>query len=603
MSNVMMALIAAVAVIDCPKCDKRFRIADDGRATMNVARLKDDCPDGATLQARTERLRARAEAYARRARQFPDGSRKCPLLGWASWNTFSLDINEKVIISIAEAMATNGLKAAGYRYVNIDDGFFMTHDKSGRLVFHPDRFPQGMKRTVDRIHALGLKAGIYSDAGADTCGAVYRGGPAGIGAGLYRHDAADCRLHFVETGFDFIKVDFCGGQRLGLNERVRYTEIAQAIAATGRDDVRFNVCRWAYPGTWVADIADSWRTTGDIRANWRSLRGIIAENLYLSAYASPGHCNDMDMLEVGLLKGRVKTHWAEDVGFTTDEEQTHFGLWCMFSSPLMIGCDVRNMDTNTMRLVTNPYLLAMNQNNGIGVQGEVVQRDGETYVIAKDADELYGRSRYVALYNGGEAEREIVLRAEALDLGGEIAAFDLVERADVGTFAKEVAVKVAPHATKFYRLDAGERLERRSYEAESAFLTAYHELTRNLKGRGLVCVDQIADASLGAAVINLGGSEQNDLVWKNVNVLNDGALTLEIFLSSERDGSLCLEIDGKDRRELAFRAGDGFVPVRTEVRLAHGVHAVRLFSKQRMPTVDRMVLCRKDPGLAAKPTK
>ena len=590
MSNVIMALVAAVAVIDCPKCDKRFRIADDGGATMNVARLKDDCPDEATLQARIAKLRARAEAYARRARQFPDGSRKCPLLGWSSWNTFSLDINEEVIVGTAEAMATNGLKAAGYRYVNIDDGFFMTHDESGRLVFHPDRFPHGMKRTVDRIHALGLKAGIYSDAGADTCGAVYRGGPAGIGAGLYRHDAADCRLHFVETGFDFIKVDFCGGQRLGLNERVRYTEIAQAIAATGRDDVRFNVCRWAYPGTWVADIADSWRTTGDIRANWKSLRGIIAENLYLSAYASPGHYNDMDMLEVGHLKGRVKTRWVQDVGFTADEELTHFGLWCMFSSPLLIGCDVRNMDTNTLRLVTNPYLLAMNQNNGIGVQGEVVQRDGGTYVIAKDADELFGRSRYVALYNSGEAEREVTVRAEALDLGGEIAAFDLVERADVGTFTKEVTVKVAPHATRFYRLDAEERLERRSYEAESAYLTAYHELTGDRKGKGLVSIDQIAGASLGAAVINLGGNEQNDLVWKNVNVLKDGVRTLEIFLSSARDGSFFLEVDGGDRRELTFRAAGGFAPVRTEVRLARGVHSVRLFSKAWMPTVDRMAL-------------
>ena len=131
---------------------------------------------------------------------------------------------------------------------------------------HPHRFPNGLKGTVDGIHALDMKAGIYSDAGANTCGSM-GGEKSGIGSGLYGHDAADCQLHFNELGFDFIKVDYCGGLKLKLDERTRYTEIANAIKATGRKGVRLNICRWAFPGTWAADIVGSWRTTRDIRAN------------------------------------------------------------------------------------------------------------------------------------------------------------------------------------------------------------------------------------------------------------------------------------------------------------------------------------------------
>ena len=264
-----------------------------------------------------------------------------PLMGWSSWNTFALEISEDIIVGVARTMATNGLKAAGYVYVNIDDGFFYGHGADGRLRIHPRRFPNGLKGTVDGIHSLGMKAGIYSDAGADTCGS---GGSdkSGLGAGLYGHDADDCRLHFGELGFDFFKVDYCGGLKLKLDERTRYAEIANAIKATGRNDVRLNICRWAFPGTWAADVAGSWRTTRDIRASWKSVKGIIAENLYLSAYAGPGHFNDLDMLEVGQIKGAVTSAFGKsgDTGMTLDEEATHFGMWCMLSSPLVPNADV-----------------------------------------------------------------------------------------------------------------------------------------------------------------------------------------------------------------------------------------------------------------------
>ena len=596
--TILAVVFALVEFTECPKCDKRMRISEDGKtATVNVSRLKDDAPDEATLARRKAEMSARAERYLALAQERANGDRKCPLMGWSSWNTFGVSISEEIILGAARAMATNGLKAAGYLYVNIDDGFFYGHGEDGILRFHPKRFPRGMKGTVDGIHALGLRAGIYSDAGADTCGSMWGGGPegkdkGGIGGGLYGHDAADCKLHFNDLGFDFIKVDYCGGNKLKLEERKRYTEISKAIAATGRKDVRFNMCRWAFPGTWAAGIADSWRTTGDIRANWKSVRGLIAENLYLGAYASAGHYNDMDMLEVGQLKGLIKTVFGQsDAGLTADEETAHFGMWCMMSSPLLIGCDVRNMPASTLKLVTNPYLIAMNQNRGLGVEGYVVQRAGEAYVIVKDADERFGTSRYVALYNAGDAEHEFCVKATALELGGRIAAFDMVERADVGTFEGHVFVKVPAHGAKFFRMDAERRVERTVYEAESAFLTDYQEL-KNAEEAGTAEPYQAASASGGVAVRRLGVRPTNDLVWKEVKVLSDGRRTLEFLCSSEKERAFTVEVDGKKVGELKVRTQkDVFAPVAMEVELSRGLHMIRLSNaSDPMPDVDVLVI-------------
>ena len=585
------ALLAAVNVIECPKCPNRMKISDDGlSASVNASRLKDDAPDAATLERRVAAMKARAEKYLALGKGVANGDRKCPLMGWSSWNTFGVDISEEIIVGTARAMAENGLKDAGYLYVNIDDGFFDGHGADGKLRFHPERFPQGMKGTVDGIHALGLRAGTYSDAGADTCGSMWSNDPRGRGAGLYGHDAADCKLHFNDNGFDFIKVDYCGGQRLKLEERARYAEIAKAILATGRTDVRFNICRWAFPGTWAADIADSWRTTGDIRANWRSLRQIVGENLYLSAYASPGHYNDMDMLEVGHRRGSVKTAFGKkDTGFTETEETTHFGMWCMLSSPLLIGCDVRTISGFTKKLITNPYLIAMNQNRGLGVQGYVVQRAGEAYVLVKDADERFGTSRYVTLYNASDVEQEICVKAAALDLGGRIEAFDLVAKADVGAFERQVAVTVPAHGARFYRMDAERRLERTVYEAETAFLTDYQELKDAAKA-GTAAPVQVPSASGGVAVKHLGGRPSNDLVWKDVKIEKPGRRTLEFLCACGKERSFTVEVDGVKAAELTVLAQDDvFAPASADVQLTIGVHAIRLSNASgAMPDIDVM---------------
>ena len=216
-----------------------------------------------------------------------------PTMGWSSWNTYRVNINDSLIRRQADALVRSGLKDAGYNHVNIDDGFFGGRDEAtGELKYHPVRFPSGLKGTVDYVHSLGLRAGIYSDAGANTCGCYWDNDTIARNVGLLGHETRDARLFFKDIGFDFIKIDYCGADG-NQNEQLyyyepeqRYKAIAEAIAATGRDDVRVNVCRWAFPGTWVRDVATSWRTTSDINPTWGSVRGIIAENLYLSAYAA-----------------------------------------------------------------------------------------------------------------------------------------------------------------------------------------------------------------------------------------------------------------------------------------------------------------------------
>lgn len=454
-----LLLLSAVGVLtqgeftvrpnDCPKCPYRMRIAPDAKtAFVNTAKVSEkDFPA----------MAKRAFSLMAKAADTKKGGDQRPLMGWSSWNTFSVDISESIICSVAEAMATNGLKAAGYTYVNIDDGFFGGRDKNGKLLIHPTRFPNGLKPVVDRIHALGMKAGIYSDAGSDTCGSQWNNDPLGAGSGLYGHDVEDCRFFFGEMDFDFIKVDYCGGGKLRLDEQERYTAIRRAIDVSGKKGVRMNICRWTFPGEWAAGVAESWRTTRDIRANWKSVKDIIDENIPLSDFMSLGHYNDMDMLEVGQIVGKLKTAFGAegDTGLTRLEEQTHFGMWCMLSSPLLIGCDVRTMDDQTRALVTNPFLLGMNQND-LAAPVRTVLRIGDTYVLIKDCDSIGGTARYLTLYNGGEKGHDFYIDSCKLDLAGKIAIFDLVERADLGLFDR-IPFHVPAHGARFFRLDAERR--------------------------------------------------------------------------------------------------------------------------------------------------
>ncbi|MCQ2203574.1 MAG: alpha-galactosidase [Bacteroidales bacterium] len=518
-----------------------------------------------------------------------------PTMGWSSYNTFGIDINEEIILGQANALVEKGLDKAGYRYINIDDGYFGGRDKqTGRLLIHPKRFPNGMRYVVDHIHALGLKAGIYSDAGTNTCGNYWGKDSIADYVGLYGHDQQDCDMFFKEMDFDFIKVDYCGGTTwqnfysYGLDEKERFTQISEAMKNTGVKGLRLNVCRWDYPGTWVSDVATSWRMSVDINCSWPSIRGIIDQSLYLSAYASPGHYNDMDMLEVGRT-------------LTQEEDRTHFGMWCIMSSPLLIGCDMRTLSQETIDLITNPELLALNQDT-LGLQAYVAKNYGNgAYALVKDVETRYSMTRAVALYNSSDDAQELYLPYKEVDLQGQVKVRDLFERKDVEMPADGLSVTVPAHGTRIFKLTASQRNERNVYEAETAFLTKYQEL-KNPLAVGSAFYEKDDKCSGGAKVSNLGYAPANDLRWLDVESFEGGSYTVKIRIAptdkalqiDEWDSfpggyQFFLSVNGGEGNRIRFNADQTEATI--TINLKKGNNVIRLYDdRYLMPGIDCMTI-------------
>ncbi len=509
-----------------------------------------------------------------------------PIMGWSSWNTYGFQINDSLVRTQADAMVNLGFFEKGYKYINIDDGFFGGRDKDGHLLIHPTRFPNGLRPLVDYIHGKGLKAGIYSDAGRNTC-ASFWGQPKdtiGIGVGLYGHDAEDMALYFDELDFDFIKVDYCGAdagnnaEGLDLDEEQRYKEIAAAINGVNKKDLNWNICRWAFPGTWVCDVVDSWRTTEDIYLGWASIKSIIGQSLYLSAYTTYGHYNDMDMLEVGR-------------GLTEEEDKTHFGMWCIMSSPLMIGCDLNDIKGNALELMQNEELIALNQNE-LGLQAYVVEKENGCYILVKDVEELYGKKRAVAVYNPTDGQKTVSVNFDMLDLAGEVKARDLFERADAGTFTGEMSVTVPAHGTRIYTLEAAERLERTVYEAETAWLSEYQELWNN-ESRGTAIYSEKAGASGGAIVGWLGNRESNDLQWRTVQSETGGLYKMTLSFITGENRNIKISVNGGEPISASLNGGSwsNIAQKEFEITLNKGNNTVRLYSDSGwMADIDCMTL-------------
>ena len=514
---------------------------------------------------------------------------KPPLMGWSSWNAYMVDISDSIITHQADLMVEKGLKEAGYRYVNIDDGFFGYRDERGYMVPHPERFPkgpEGMRALVDHIHSLGLKAGIYSDAGDNTCGSSYNHDLNGLGAGLYGHDVVDAERYFNEWDFDFIKLDYCGGQNLKLDPEERYREIRRVIDSVATRHIRINVCRWNFPGTWVNGIGDSWRISADIRPVWKSIKYIVGKNLYLSAYAGNGNYNDMDMLAVG-YNIKPSPFWEEGLGLSYTEEEAHFGIWCIMSSPLLLGCDIEYIPEETMKIITNPELIAINQDR-LGLQAHVVQHVGETYVFAKDILEKWGNTRAVALYNPADTSMRFTLTPEEIEMTGALTVRDLNLNADLGE-CSSIEITLPPHSAKILKV-SGERIEPTLYEAEWGYCPDFTAI----KGTGVKYVPM--EGTSGRAVaMNLGGSESNCLEWRDVHSISGGEyeLSLSIQYCEEATG-LRISVNGEEKEIVSCGlAKDGFYTLNTLAELNKGENCVRIWSETPLPAVDKLNITKK----------
>ena len=330
-----------------------------------------------------------------------ENTSKGPIMGWASWNNYRIHINENIIKSQADAMISHGLKEVGYSYINTDDGFFGGRDEQGNLLFHKKRFPNGMKALADYIHSKGLKAGIYSDAGINTCASYWDKDTIGVGMGLYGHEKQDLKLFLKEWDYDFIKVDWCGGEWLGLDEQTRYTEISKQIHAI-KPEAIYNVCRWKFPGKWVTQVADSWRISGDINNDFNSILRIIDLNADLWIYASKGHYNDMDMLQVGR-------------GMSYEEDKAHFSMWAIMHSPLLLSCDFNEISKETLSIISNEEIIALNQSDFIYQARRLVDY-GKQEVWAKPLESLNSGQVAVSLLNRSICKKDIVLDLESIGL-------------------------------------------------------------------------------------------------------------------------------------------------------------------------------------------
>lgn len=484
-----------------------------------------------------------------------------PIMGWSSWNTYRVNISESLIKKQADAMVARGLKDAGYSYINVDDGFFGYRDDDGLLHTHPERFPNGMKVVADYIHSLGLKAGIYSEAGANTCGSMWDADKNGIGVGLYGFERQDADLFFNKWGFDFIKIDYCGaGQQLELDEKERYTYIVDAIREVSRHNVSLNICRWAYPGTWVKDLARSWRISGDISPRWESIRHIISKNMYLSAFAGDGHYNDMDMLEVGR-------------GLKPEEDETHFVMWCIMSSPLLIGCDLTTISDSVLNLLTNPELIALNQ-DPLGLQAYVVQHEKGGYVFVKDIEKKRGTVRTVALYNPTDAACSFDVPLSVIELEGKCRIRDLVKRKDEVSTDKSICFDVPAHGVKILRVEGKKRIEPVVYEAEQAFLNDFDDLAKRKRSVSFMPYEQ---ASGKMTVTNLGGHKDNYALWNEVYSDKGGKYIMTVYyVPSEKGQGGMREPSVSDRRIELSVNGNMVVLRNLETDRSTGVNKVEI---------------------------
>lgn len=373
-----------------------------------------------------------------------------PPMGWNSWNTFSWNINEELIKGAADAMVETGLKDAGYEYVVIDDCWSMKErDENGCLVPDPVKFPNGIKAVADYVHSKGLKFGIYSCAGTHTC-ANY--------PGSFEHEFQDAAT-FAEWGVDFLKYDYCFKPK-GIPGEVLYRRMSMALRNCGRE-ILFSACNWGNDGVhdWIRNTgAQMFRSTGDIQDNWNSIKGLALSQLNMRQSQAGVYCwNDIDMLVVG-MSGRSDNSWIAGQGFgcTDDEYKTHFSLWAMMNSPLMIGCDIRNMSDATKEILMNKDVIAINQD----VEGRgPIEIDHWCNESCKGLVKPLENGDYaILLVNFADGEHPAQFSFNFWDMGLPYASgyalefYDVWEHKVVGTFRERYCTDLKPHSCEMFRV-------------------------------------------------------------------------------------------------------------------------------------------------------
>ncbi len=341
-----------------------------------------------------------------------------PPMGWNSWNKFGCNVNESMIKGMADAMVSSGMKAAGYQYVNIDDCWQVSRAGDGTIQASTGFTGQSLKTLADYVHGLGLKLGAYSDRGTNTCA----GRPGGQG-----YEVQDANT-YAAWGVDYLKYDNCNAN---LDQQTQYKTMSDALKNNKLNHpIVFSICAWSFQ-TWEPVLGNLWRTTGDINDSWGSMTGNANTNTGLAKYASPGHWNDPDMLEVG------------NGGMSDTEYRTHFSLWSIMAAPLIAGNDLRSMSQATTDILTAPEVIAVDQ-DPLGKQGVSVYSNGD--------QQIYGRilngagQRAVLLFNHGTGNPTIKVSWNQIWLAsGAATVRDLWAQKDLGSFTDSYSATVPAH--------------------------------------------------------------------------------------------------------------------------------------------------------------
>lgn len=359
-----------------------------------------------------------------------------PPMGWNSWNHYRAKVDDATIRATADAMVTSGMRRAGYLYVNIDDTWEGQRDAQGNIQAN-SKFPD-MKSLADYVHSKGLKLGIYSSPGAKTC-AGYEGS---LG-----HEEQDART-YAAWGIDYLKYDLCGlrteikaapnpeaAHRIMLDA---YEKMHKALLATGRPIV-FSMCQYGDDAVWrwgTSVGGNLWRTTGDISDKYSRMAEIGFGQAGLAKYAGPGHWNDPDMLEVG------------NGGMKPDEYRTHMSLWAILAAPLLAGNDLTTMTPDTVALLTNPDVIAIDQDS-LGKEGDRVSAEGPIEIWMR---RLSGGGAAIGVFNRSSAAQTTTVDLRQLGFAASARVRNVWAGTPMPSIAKSYALTIPGHGVVLLRV-------------------------------------------------------------------------------------------------------------------------------------------------------
>ncbi len=357
-----------------------------------------------------------------------NGLAKTPPMGWNSWNKFAGRVDDAAVRGMADAMASNGMKEAGYTYINIDDTWEGERDAKGNITTNK-KFPD-MKALADYVHSKGLKLGIYSSPGPNTC-AGYEGS--------FGHEEQDAKT-YAAWGIDYLKYDWCSARNFYTDDEMQavYQKMGDALAASGRP-ILYSLCQYGRADVWKwgPEVGgNAWRTTGDIKDTWDSMSKIGFRQNDLAPWAAPGHFNDPDMLEIG------------NGGMSDTEYETHMSLWSILAAPLLAGNDLRNMKPSINAILTNREVIAINQDKA-GKQGQRVWQSGDQEIWVRDLD---GGDKAVTVFNRSAEKADVKVKWADLKLSPAAKGRDLWAHKDVTFEGDSLVANVPSHGVVMWRI-------------------------------------------------------------------------------------------------------------------------------------------------------